>query len=100
MEKCPYHEALESKVDTLLERGNDFTVKVINGKTTERLASELIGEMYVAMKELQEKTFVHSFFKVSRWATALIPILFLVAVILMFLGYHELASQISTLRIK
>ena len=47
---------LRDNVHKLLGRNNDFTVKVINGKTTERLASELIGEMYVAIKELKKET--------------------------------------------
>lgn len=45
---------LRENVHKLLGRNNDFTVKVINGKTEERLASELIGEMYVALKDHQE----------------------------------------------
>ena len=60
-ERCPYHEQLETElklvgknVNLLLTRGNDFYVKVINGKTEERLASELIGEMYVAIGKLKD----------------------------------------------
>ena len=49
-------QTLRDNVHILLGRNNDFTVKVINGKTDERLASELIGEMYVAIKELKKET--------------------------------------------
>ena len=74
MESCKIHdkqiEILEEKVETiqedlkhirdnvhtLLGRSSDFVVKVINGKTEERLASELIGEMYVEMKSLKKQT--------------------------------------------
>lgn len=56
---CALHEKrlcnLEEKLDLLLERGNDFTVAVINGKTEHRKASELIGELYVDMKILKEQ---------------------------------------------
>ena len=47
---------LRDNVHKLLGRNNDFTVKVINGKTEERLASELIGEIYVDLKLQKEKT--------------------------------------------
>jgi len=74
MESCKIHdkqiEILEEKMETvqedlkhirenvhtLLGRSSDFVVKVINGKTEERLASELIGEMYVEMKTLRKQT--------------------------------------------
>ena len=67
MENCILHEAKLNKLESdmaliskhlesLLERDNDFLVKVINGRTEERLASELIGEMYVNMKHLQSQT--------------------------------------------
>lgn len=67
MENCILHEAKLNKLEadmaiiskhleTLLEKDNDFLVKVINGRTEERLASELIGEMYVNMKHLQSQT--------------------------------------------
>jgi len=56
---CALHEqrlvTLEEKIDELLKRGNDFTVAVINGKTEHRKASELIGELYVSMKTLEDK---------------------------------------------
>jgi hypothetical protein len=45
---------LRDNVHKLLGRNNDFTVKVINGKTEERLASELIGEIYVDLKMQKE----------------------------------------------
>lgn len=74
MEKCEIHEkqikTLEEKVldikddiihirenvHTLLGRGNDIVVSVINGKTEKRLASELLGELYVEMKSLRKAT--------------------------------------------
>jgi hypothetical protein len=49
---------LRENVHKLLGRNNDFSVKVINGKTVERLASELIGEMYVALKDHQRDDIV------------------------------------------
>ncbi|KKR55856.1 MAG: hypothetical protein UT94_C0055G0004 [Candidatus Uhrbacteria bacterium GW2011_GWF2_40_263] len=56
---CALHEdrlkKIESSLRVLLERGNDFTVPVINGKTEHRKASELIGELYVDMKKLKEQ---------------------------------------------
>jgi hypothetical protein len=48
-------EKIEKSLQTLIERGNDFTVPVINGKTEHRKASELIGELYVDMKKLKEQ---------------------------------------------
>jgi hypothetical protein len=74
MEECKIHEkqieVLEEKVTimkddlmhirdnvhTLLGRGNDIVVSVINGKTEKRLASELLGELYVEMKLLRKAT--------------------------------------------
>ena len=44
-----------TQLTQLLERDGDFLVKVINGVTTERLASELLAEMYLGMKELRAK---------------------------------------------
>lgn len=66
MENCILHEAklnklesdmtvIASHLQTLLERDNDFTVKVINSKTEERLASELLGEIYVGLKHTNQK---------------------------------------------
>jgi hypothetical protein len=81
----------------LLDRDNDFTVKVINGTTKERLASELIGEMYQNMKELNNHTLKNSFYNLSKIASATIPILFVIALVLMFLGYSHLANQIANL---
>jgi hypothetical protein len=49
-------DILRDNVHKLLGRNNDFTVKVINGKTTERLASELIGEIYVNLQHQKEET--------------------------------------------
>ncbi|PIP78074.1 MAG: hypothetical protein COW85_05725 [Ignavibacteria bacterium CG22_combo_CG10-13_8_21_14_all_37_15] len=49
---------IRDNVHTILGRNNDFIVKVINGKTEERLASELIGEMYVQMKVINGQTTV------------------------------------------
>lgn len=42
-------------VDVILKRGNDFTIPVINGRTEYRKASELLGEMYVGLKKLENK---------------------------------------------
>ena len=47
---------IRDNVHTLLGRQNDIIVKVVNGKTESRLASELIGEMYIAIKELKQET--------------------------------------------
>ena len=41
---------ITGNIEELLERGNDFEIPVINGKTEYRKASELIGEMYLAIK--------------------------------------------------
>ena len=49
-------ETIRVNIHTLLGRSGDIVVKVINGKTEERLASELIGEMYVEMKSLKKQT--------------------------------------------
>lgn len=45
-----------TNVDELIKRDNDFEIAVINGKTTYRKASELLGEMYLAIKELKQQT--------------------------------------------
>jgi len=47
---------IKESLHTLLGRNNDFIIKVINGKTEERLASELIGEIYVELKHIKDKT--------------------------------------------
>ena len=98
---CILHEErlsnIEKAIQTLLERDGDFYVKVINGTTQKRLASELLGELYVNMKDVRGHSFQSSFNNLSKWASAAIPILFLVALILMFLGYNHLASQIANL---
>jgi hypothetical protein len=47
---------MRESLHTLVGRSNDIFVKVINGKTETRLASELLGEMYVAVKELKKIT--------------------------------------------
>lgn len=56
---CILHEdrltKIEKSLDILLKRDGDFKVKVINGRTEERLASELIGELYVDMKKIKEQ---------------------------------------------
>lgn len=49
-------DKLNENVETLLARDGDFTVAVINGKTEHRPASELIGEMYMQMKDIKTKT--------------------------------------------
>jgi len=72
-------------------------VKVINGTTQKRLASELLGELYVNMKEVKGHSFKTNFYNLSKWASAAIPILFVVALVLMFLGYTHLANQIANL---
>ena len=59
-------------LEALLQRDNDFTVKVINGKTEERLASELIGELYVAMKEVQKSTPKNLW---NNFGTVILPLL-------------------------
>lgn len=98
---CILHEErlsnIEKALETLLERDNDFYVKVINGKTEKRLASELIGELYVNMKDIKSHSFTNNFYNLSRVASAAIPILFVVAIVLMFLGYSHLANQIANL---
>jgi hypothetical protein len=62
----------------LLERSNDFTVKVINGKTEERLASELLGELYVAMKEVQKSTPKNLW---NNFGTVILPVLNLLTIV-------------------
>jgi len=56
---CVLHEERLSKIElslqTIIDRGNDFLVPVINGRTEHRKASELIGELYVDMKKLKEQ---------------------------------------------
>lgn len=47
---------IATQLTQLLDRDGDFLVKVINGVTKERLASELLAEMYLNMKKLNEQT--------------------------------------------
>ena len=57
--KADYNEfkdEVRTSLHKLLNRKSDIIIKVINGKTEERLASELIGEMYMQLKDLKEKT--------------------------------------------
>lgn len=66
---------IRKNLHTLLGRQNDIIVKVINGKTEERLASELIGEMYVEMKSLKKQT------PKSILSSGVIPIINLLTII-------------------
>ncbi len=98
---CRLHEdrlkSLEDSIKAILDKDNDIKIKVINGTTTERLMSELVGEMYVAVKQLQKETPKNIFVALSKFSTALMPVLFVIALILMILGYEHLARQIVTL---
>lgn len=69
---------MANHLQALLERDNDFTVKVINGKTEERLASELIGELYVAMKEVQKSTPKNLW---NNFGTIILPLLNLLTIV-------------------
>lgn len=43
---------ISDSLHTLLGRNNDIILKIVNGKTEERLASEVIVEQYYAQKEM------------------------------------------------
>ncbi|MFA5772885.1 MAG: hypothetical protein WC974_09170 [Thermoplasmata archaeon] len=75
-------ENIEKSLKELLERSNDFTVKVINGTTKERLASELIGEMYVNMKGLQKQTPKNIWYGFGNNIMPLLNILTIIALII------------------
>lgn len=78
-------EHIRSNVHTLLGRPSDIVVKVINGKTEQRLASELIGEMYVAIKELKEETPKSIFNNFAVFADNAFKIITLIALIITML---------------
>ena len=45
-------DKLRENVHKLLGRNNDIVIKLVNGRTEERLASEVIGELYYAQKSI------------------------------------------------
>jgi len=83
---CILHEerlkSIEESLGVLLERNGDFYVKVINGKTERRLASELIGELYVTMQQIKKETPRGLANNIVVFAEKVIPILTLFGLII------------------
>lgn len=67
-------EKIRDNIHILLSRNADILVKVINGRTTERLASELIAEMYMDIKSLKESKPTYALKKFGEYAMHFINI--------------------------
>lgn len=94
-------ERIEKKVDDL------GVITIINGNTdgtpTMFQRSQFFQNVYNEIQETkkirdQKEVLANSYFRFSKWASALIPILFVVALVLMIMGYQDLAKQISSLK--
>ena len=86
---CILHEEklknIERALEELLKRDGDFYVKVINGKTEKRLASELIGELYVSMQQIKKETPRGLANSISVFAEKVIPVVTLIGLIITML---------------
>lgn len=94
-------ERIEKKVDDL------GVISIINGNAdgtpTMFQRSQFFQNVYNEIQESkklrnQKEALANSYFKISKWASALIPILFILALVLMFIGYQDLAKQISSIK--
>lgn len=85
----------EYKRDTFYQMLYNNGVKKVLG--LEDCIANVYKEIENINKRNQNHSFRNSFFNLSKWASAAIPILFLLALALMFLGYSHLATQIAQL---
>lgn len=86
--KADYNEfknEIRTLLNELLTRNNDIMVKVINGKTQERLASELIGEMYLEMKDIKRHTVPEAVKNIKQKVTEITSYVTLILIIITFL---------------